>query len=128
MVVASHYITHHMPDLYPEPERFRPDRWLEIAPSPYAYLPFGAGSRMCLGAPFALLMLKVSLSIMLQRYRLTVVPGSRIDRHCTLTLGPLQGIPMQIHLQDGNFSSSPVAGNIHDLVDLAPAQQSARAA
>ena len=37
-------------DLYPEPDRFVPDRWLHATPSPYAYLPFGAGPRMCIDA------------------------------------------------------------------------------
>ena len=124
LVVTSHYVTHHMPELFPEPECFRPDRWLQAAPSPYAYLPFGAGPRMCLGAPFATLMLKVALPMILQRFRLTVVPGARIDRRSTLTLGPRFGIPMLIENQDRRFTASPVAGDIHEMVELPyPARQ-----
>src|SRR5207247_5789824 len=47
-VVFSHYITHRMPDIFPNPERFQPERWLTAAPTPYEYLPFGIGPRMCI--------------------------------------------------------------------------------
>ncbi|MFN4261438.1 MAG: cytochrome P450, partial [Gemmataceae bacterium] len=128
MVVTSHYITHHMPELFPQPERFLPDRWLHSNPSPYAYMPFGAGPRMCIGAPFATLMLKVAVAILFQRFRLSVVPGAQIDRQCTLTLGPRDGIPMTIWRQDRQFSTSPVQGNIHDMVHFPPYEERPAAA
>ncbi|MFQ5657474.1 MAG: cytochrome P450 [Candidatus Methylomirabilales bacterium] len=114
----SHYITHHMPELYPQPEKFLPQRWLTIDPSPYEYLPFGAAPRMCIGAAFAMMTLKVSLSMILQRYRLTVVPGATIDRNGLVTLSPKHGMPMLIRLQDRQFIKSEVRGNIHEMVDL----------
>ena len=49
-VIFSQIITHHLPELFPEPAQFRPERWRNLMPSPYAYLPFAAGPRMCLGA------------------------------------------------------------------------------
>jgi len=52
-IVLSPLITHHMSDLYPEPECFKPERWFHLKPSAFEYLPFGAGPRMCLGAGFA---------------------------------------------------------------------------
>lgn len=116
MVVTSHYVTHHMPELFPQPERFLPDRWLTSSPSPYAYLPFGAGPRMCVGAPFSTLMLKICVTMIFQQFRLTVVPGSRIDRQSTLTLGAKNGIPMTLWRQDRRFTASPVEGDIHDMV------------
>ncbi len=117
-VVASHYVTHHMPDLFTRPEHFLPERWRETAPSPYAYFPFGAGPRMCVGAAFALHLLKVTLSMVWQRFRVTVIDGIRIDRHATLTLGPRQGIPVLIHAQDGRFRTCRVEGNIHEMVEF----------
>lgn len=128
MVVGSQYMTHHMAELYPDPERFLPDRWIGAVPSPYAYLPFGAGPRMCLGAPLALLQMKIALSMLLQRYRLTVVPGARIDRHATLMLGPRQGIPVVASIQDGLFTASPVQGNIHESVVLPETVETVRRA
>jgi cytochrome P450 len=117
-VVFSHYITHHMPELFPQPERFLPDRWLTIAPSPYAYLPFSAGPRMCIGAALASTIIKTSLAMILQRYRLTLVPNVAINRKVTVTLNPEAGMPMQIGPQDRCFESSCVHGNIHEMVAL----------
>ena len=117
-IVLSHYITHHMADLYPQPERFRPERWRTINPSPYEYLPFGAGPRMCVGAMFAMMTLKISLAMILQRFRLTVVPHARIDRKITTTLWPRHGMPMILWRQDRQFTSSPVCGDIHEMVEL----------
>jgi cytochrome P450 len=119
LVIFSQFITHHLPDLYADPERFRPDRWLEIAPSPYAYLPFGAGSRMCLGTTLATVVIKMTLATLLQRFRLSVVPGSRIDARVQSTmLMPSAEVPMRVHRPDGAFVSVPVTGNIHQLVEL----------
>jgi cytochrome P450 len=59
------------PDLYPpDPEVFRPERFLEGAPEPYAWIPFGGGVRRCLGAAFAQLEMKVVLSSILARAQL----------------------------------------------------------
>ena len=81
-------------------------------------IPFGAGSRMCLGAPFATLIVKLVLSIVLQRFRLQVEPGACIERHGTLTLGAKFGVPVRLHDQDEQFRSSPVTGSIHEMVEL----------
>ena len=52
-LVPCFYLTHRRADLYPEPTRFRPERFLERQYSPYEYLPFGAGPRRCIGMTFA---------------------------------------------------------------------------
>ena len=118
-VVFSQYVTHHMPEVYPEPEMFRPDRWHGGPANPYAYLPFGAGSKMCIGAPLAMTTLRTVLPAILRRYRLSVVPGSRIDGKIVATmLGPTTPVPMIIANQDGQFASCPVTGNIHSMVRL----------
>ena len=52
-VAPSIYLVHRRPEIYPEPERFRPERFLEQQPGTYTWIPFGGGVRRCLGAAFA---------------------------------------------------------------------------
>ena len=117
-VALSHFITHHMPEIYSEPEKFKPERWLTCSPEAYEYLAFGAGPRSCIGGGFAAMALKLSLAIMVQRFRFSVISGSRIDRHLVVTMGPKHGMPMTVFDQDGKFTKNPVRGNIHEMVDL----------
>ncbi|MFN8377194.1 MAG: cytochrome P450 [Anaerolineae bacterium] len=94
-VVFSHYHTHHDPGLYPEPERFRPDRWIGLSPSPYEYLPFSTGQRMCIGAPFAIAEIKVTLAAILQRFDFSMVETATINRAVWVPLRP-DNMPMRI--------------------------------
>ena len=115
-VVASHYLTHYLPDLYPEPERFRPERWRDINPTQYEYLPFNAGPRICIGAAFASQVLRISLAMILQRFRFTVAPGTRIDRIVAISMNLCHGLPMIVAKQDRNYSISEVRGQIREMV------------
>lgn len=117
-VICSHFLTHHLAEIYPEPEVFRPDRWGEIDPTQYEYMPFSAGPRACVGAAFALQVLKISLAIMLQKFRFTVVRGAQIDRVVRITMNPRYGMPMVLHENDRQYESSEVRGQIHEMVNL----------
>jgi cytochrome P450 len=118
LVVCGLYTTMHEPATFPRPDAFDPSRWTSHAACPHANVAFGAGARMCLGAPLATHLMQIALGLIVPRFRLTVVPGARIDRHATLTLRPAQGIPVLIRDQDRNFSTSPVSGTIHEMVEL----------
>ena len=52
------YLAHRRPEAWPDPTAFRPERFLDAAPEPYTYLPFGGGVRRCVGAAFAMLELR----------------------------------------------------------------------
>jgi cytochrome P450 len=122
-IVFTPLVTHHLPEIYSEPERFLPDRWLTLRPSPYAYHPFGAGPRLCIGGPLATAIIRVALEKILLRYRMSVVPGSNIGVHVESTmLVPTNGLPMRIHAADGQFGANPITGRIRELVhfDEAP--------
>ena len=61
LLTCSILLTHSRPDLYPEPEVFRPERFMEDAPDTYTWLPFGGGVRRCIGAAFATFEMKIIL-------------------------------------------------------------------
>lgn len=117
-VIFSHYMTHHMPEIYEHPERFDPARWERIKPSPAEFLPFGAGPRTCLGSSLAQCVIKLALAKILPRWRLDVVPHTRVDRLMGISLGPKHGIPVVLSKQDRDLRQSPVTGNIRDMVEL----------
>jgi len=128
-IIFSQFMTHHMPELYPNPDEFRPERWLTITPSAYEYLPFGAGPRMCIGAPLAMLIMKTVLPTILQRFKVTVVPMSEVSGKVISTmLSPTAPLMMRLDDQDGRFESHPVRGNIHDMVDLREVKRTIRRA
>jgi len=118
-VIFSQFMTHHLAELYPHPESYLPERWRNLNPSPYAYLPFGAGPRMCLGAPLAMTILKTVIPTILQRFQLSLVPGSEITAKVISTmLSPCGPVWMELREPGTVAETQPVTGNIGTLVDL----------
>jgi cytochrome P450 len=64
-------LVHTSTDAFPDPEDFRPERFLDGSPLPYTFIPFGGGTRRCIGAAFAVMEMKAVLSTVLQRLELT---------------------------------------------------------
>jgi cytochrome P450 family 135 len=75
MVAPCIYLVHRRADLYPDPYRFRPERFLESAPETYAWLPFGGGMRRCIGASFAVLEMSTILQTVARELRLAPAGG-----------------------------------------------------
>jgi cytochrome P450 len=117
-IFLSPFITHRLPEHWDEPQAFRPERWSQLDPSPYAYLPFGAGPRMCIGTTFALMEIKLALAMIVQRFRLALPAGARVDPELRLTLRPRGGLPMSVFAQDRQFRRVPVAGSIGTVIAL----------
>jgi cytochrome P450 len=129
LVVFSQFITHHLPQLFADPYRFRPERWESIDPSPYAYLPFATGPKMCIGATLAMMTIRLTISTVWQRVRLAVMPGADINGKVTSTmLGPTTGMRMLVLSTHAPYENHWVRGNIHELVDLDWPTASRRAA
>ncbi|HEY7477191.1 MAG TPA: cytochrome P450 [Actinomycetota bacterium] len=99
VVVVSPWLLHHDPRWWPEADRFLPERWLEIdvARPRHAYLPFGGGSRMCIGEGFAELETRSVLGTIARHWSFTHVPSHRVELQPVVTLRPRTGMPMVLH-------------------------------
>jgi len=101
-VSAAIYATHHRADLWPEPERFDPDRFVGTRPSPYSFFLFGGGERRCLGAAFASYEMKVVLDQVLSRASLRVASGYRMRPVLrAIKVAPSGGMPVVLDRQTG---------------------------
>jgi cytochrome P450 family 135 len=91
-ITPSIYLTHYNPDIYPDPRAFRPERFLERPAGTYEWIPFGGGTRRCLGATFALFEMKIVLTEVLRRLDLvtTADRSERIARRA-ITFSPGRG-------------------------------------
>ncbi|MCB0635477.1 MAG: cytochrome P450 [Lewinella sp.] len=97
LVAPYIYGLHHHPDLWPEPEVFRPERFTAAAKKerhPYAYIPFGGGPRLCIGASFAMMEMQLVLVEVLRRFDLVLAPGAEVVPKALVTLRPRHGLPM----------------------------------
>ncbi len=92
-VIIPIYALHRNHLLWPEPNRFDPDRFADRKTiERYAYLPFGDGPRICIGASFELQEAVIILATLLSRFRFTPVPGRDPDPVMILTLRPQGGV------------------------------------
>ena len=100
--VHVHYCSwasHHLPDVFPDPERFDPYRFTPQARAALpkgAYVPFGGGSRTCLGMRFGLAEITIIARAVLERFRLEPVPGYRLEIRHAPTISPKHGLPMTV--------------------------------
>jgi cytochrome P450 len=93
------YVLHRLPAFWQDPERFDPERFLpeRSADRPkFAFIPFGAGPRRCIGDQFALIETQLSVATFAQQYRLHLQPGHKADAWPLITLRPRFGMPMII--------------------------------
>lgn len=116
-VMYSPFLSHRVEEYFSAPETFRPERFdptVSAIPPSYAYIPFGGGPRSCVGAPFATLEMKTVLAMLLQRYRLDLVPHQKVVATVTTTLQPKYGLRVRPMPQDGHpeRSPAPVLGNV----------------
>jgi cytochrome P450 family 135 len=86
------YLVHRRPDVYPEPDRFIPERFLEQPAGTYTWIPFGGGVRRCLGASFAMFEMKTVLQAIVERLTLRPArPEPEQIRRRAITLVPERG-------------------------------------
>jgi len=96
-IAASSAILHYDPDLYPDAEKFRPERFLDRRFGPHEYIPFGGGERMCPGSHLSVFELKLVLATLLTRYRFRLLDeGTMAVRRMGGMMTPTTGVRMQI--------------------------------
>ena len=94
------YGMHRNPEYWENPDSFDPDRFSEENKKkhvPHAYMPFGAGPRLCIGNNFAMMEMQLILSMFSKRYRFEVLNDQSIDVQPLITLRPRNGIKVKVH-------------------------------
>jgi cytochrome P450 len=97
-LLLSCYVVHHDPNVWPDPERFDPDRFLPERAKDrhrFAHFPFGGGPRLCVGDQYALTEAQLVLARFAQTLDLRVAPGCEIAARAGVGLRPLH--PLRIH-------------------------------
>jgi cytochrome P450 len=101
-VVFSPWLVHRDPDLWPEPDRFQPERWLG-PPSErprFAYFPFGAGPRQCIGNGFAEMESVLVLATLCRRWWVSPAGTTPVTPAALVTLRPRAGVPMTVRRRE----------------------------
>jgi cytochrome P450 len=103
-------LVHHRPDLYPEPDAFRPERFTEEGAESYSWLPFGGGIRRCIGAALAQVEMTEVLRVVASRADLSLLrdePDPVVLRG--ITLAPKHGVPVRVVRRSARASGEPLA-------------------
>jgi pentalenene oxygenase len=117
ILLYSPYLLHHRSDLYPNPDRFDPDRWAggHCAQLPRgAFIPFASGARKCIGDTFAITEATLTLATLTARWRLRLLSGRRVRPARAVLLQP-RGLWMRATPRSAGLSSS-----VHTAVWVAP--------
>jgi cytochrome P450 len=112
VVLGAIYLTHRRKEIYPEPEQFRPERFLERRFSAYEYLPFGGGARRCIGMAFAQFEMKLVIRRILSSVELALTESRPVrPTRRGLTAGPTPFRMVVKNRVPDSLASEPVLGN-----------------
>ena len=98
-IFMSQYVTHRDSRYYPDPLRFDPERWTpeqQESRPPFAYFPFRAGPRRCIGESFAWMEGVLVIATLSSRWRMRLAPGHRVEAQPLITLRPKYGMRMRL--------------------------------
>lgn len=99
LVVISPYVMHRSPRLWDRPEAFDPDRFLPAASASrpkFAYVPFGSGPRMCIGAGLAMMEAPLIVASLLRRFEIALAPNTNLEASPRISLRPKHTIWLQV--------------------------------
>jgi cytochrome P450 len=94
------WASHHLPDVFDQPQRFRPERFAPDARAALpkgAYVPFGGGSRTCIGMRFGQLEVRMIATLILSRFTLSLPDDFQLSIRQMPTISPRDGLPMRVH-------------------------------
>jgi cytochrome P450 len=103
------WASHHLPDVFENPEEFRPERFTpeaKAAMAKGAYVPFGGGSRTCIGMRFGQLEVRTIAALILARFTLSLPDDFELEIRQMPTISPKNGLPMHVHARSA--SAAPV--------------------
>lgn len=98
-VIISSYVTHRLPKYWDDPHTFDPSRFDKqrtVGRSRFAYIPFAAGHRNCIGSYMALMQSKLVVALIAQRYNLSLCDGHKVEKHAATTMRPKYGMKMNV--------------------------------
>jgi cytochrome P450 len=122
-ILHSSWVTHHLPEVFPDPEAFVPERFAPEARRSIprgGYLPFGGGPRICIGKRFGQLMVEAIATAVLQRFRLELQAGYELRLEKLPTLSPGNGMPMVVRGRRSVAPGAPSAAAEHASPATAP--------
>ena len=99
MIYISLYAIHRLPAIWPNPDEFDPERFLperSVGRPRFAFIPFAAGHRNCIGASMAVVELKLVIALIAQRFALDLAPGHKVRTSAETTMRPRYGMRMTI--------------------------------
>jgi cytochrome P450 len=106
-IFLSIFHMHHDPDVFADAESFTPRRWETAKPTVYEYNPFSAGPRMCIGASFAMMEIKIVLAMLLSRFSVELPRNARVDPRVAITMAPSGGLTMTIRKRGERVRHAP---------------------
>jgi cytochrome P450 len=109
-VFVSPYVMHRLPQYFEKPEAFTPERFtpeFEKSLPKFAYMPFGGGTRVCIGNAFAMMEAQLLLASIAQKYRLAIAQREPVRYKAQITLVPEDGIQMRVMVRETAVTPTP---------------------
>lgn len=121
-IVLCPFLEQRNPEVFPEPNKFRPERWTTIVPPPFTYLPFGGGGHHCVGSVLALSIIKTALRHLLPRHDFVLAQHQEIDWRIDVQFFP-QPDPVMIAkmpIAGRQRRGGRILGSVHRLISGDP--------
>lgn len=120
-ILASVFLVHRDPAIYPQPTRFLPERFLDVKPGTYTWFPFGGGRRRCIGAAFAQQEMNIVTTAVLRRFTLAAVdPRLERTRRRSITFSPAGGARVVLGLRHEVNGYQSGNGPAHTATEVRP--------